>query len=185
MFPPSKIRQSPQVQYIKKILKYYVCPSECEAFCCKIQPIDIDVADWNLIKKIAPDKTEGFEKREDHGRECYRMEYPCTLLSEDDKCIVYNRRPIPCRLYPFKYDENSSQMSIYPCMIGVKICSDYFDYLRNTGDYVSDAQYENLKASQDEFYIDVDGDDDPNVHLIGIPFGDIPRFSKYLNAKYR
>lgn len=176
-------RKTPLFKNIKAILKYYDCLPECGANCCKIQPIEIDDADRNVLHKISKEKVINLDEFVSQGQKFYRMSYPCTFLSESNKCSVYNHRPTPCRIYPFSVYEESFNLGIYPCYVGVSICNDFFDYLRKTGTYVSDETIENMLSAKKLLYSDVEGN--PDLDLVGIPFSEISNFKKYLHEKYQ
>lgn len=179
----TRVRDLPIFATIEDILKHYECPSDCDAFCCRIQPVDMDSTDRKILRKASKEKTDGLETHYEDGRKYYRLEYPCPFLLESGKCSAYDRRPTVCRMYPFNFDENVMGFRIYPCKVGVAVCYDLFEYSDKVkGKKAPDEVIERLESSCELFYSDVKIDDE--IPMIGLPATEVEEFGKYLNSKY-
>lgn len=176
---------------IFNILSYYTCPPECHAFCCKQYPIDLTDKDYNKLRRLSPEKADKsrivkYGKSKDH-----QLEVPCSFLGADELCTAYNIRPERCHTFPFNVtDRLSSNMQIYPCMMGKKASKDYCEYKIYTMKKNNDMRIHQAKLEIATFLRDLDErsksyylSKDPNetIPLLGIPFNEIYDFSDYLN----
>lgn len=93
------------------------------AHCCKTLEIVVDNKDiarlaqhfnvsarefTNRYVKVTEDKTKIFSS------------LPCPFLGEDNRCTVYEHRPLACREYPYLYEEHFRSRTI--SMIGNAAC---------------------------------------------------------------
>lgn len=114
------------VVLFKEILKFYSCPAECEARCCRIYDIHLSVSDQNEISKISKKhkeiiENEVIEKSETFNgievRKKFFKKMPCPFLN-NNKCEIYQQRPVTCAVYPFHaYANDQDNLVIDPCML--------------------------------------------------------------------
>lgn len=139
------MRIEDSVVLLKEILKFYSCPVECEAKCCKVYDIPLSVLDKKRISKISRvhkkiieneviEKSETFNGIEVRKKVFKKM--PCPFLN-NDKCKIYQQRPVTCAVYPFHaYENDQDNLVIDPCMLGRDLMFDLvrFNLLRFSGD---------------------------------------------------
>lgn len=130
---------------LKEILKFYSCPAECEAKCCRVYDIPLSVTDRKKISKISKThkkiiESEVIEKSETfYGIEVRKTVFkkmPCPFLN-NDKCGIYQQRPVTCAVYPFHaYANDQDNLVIDPCILGRDLMVDLirFNLLRLSGD---------------------------------------------------
>jgi Fe-S-cluster containining protein len=156
-----QLKEAQKVDTIRKILAFYSCPSECKGFCCEIFDIDMDIVEFEEIKKIS--KSVKNTLQNNVKKVVYDFTYlntyrlttkPCPFLV-NAKCSIYNKRPIPCIIYPFRYHDKApkSEVIIDYCPMGVNIIFDWSIWailnaeFSNAGDdVVKEVTVENYKG---------------------------------------
>nr|WP_292469542.1 YkgJ family cysteine cluster protein [Methanolobus sp.] len=109
------------------MLSYYECPSDCQAYCCKIQEIEIDMKDLKALCNVLRTITDSLDSTLYNGVTIYKLKYLCPFFSEFDKCNAYKHRPTICRIYPFNFNSENEMFTINPCKMGVNILNDFFE----------------------------------------------------------
>lgn len=131
------MRIEDSVVLLKEILKFYSCPAECEAKCCKVYDIHLSVLDKKRISKISKAHkqiivSEVIEKSETFNgievRHTVFKNLPCHFLNSD-KCGIYQQRPVTCVVYPFHaYENDQDNLVIDPCMLGSDLMVDLIGF---------------------------------------------------------
>jgi Fe-S-cluster containining protein len=157
-----QLKEAQKVDTIRKIQEFYSCPSECKGFCCEIFDIDMDIVEFDEIKKISKSvKNTLLNNIKQIGQEItylntYRVTTkPCPFL-KNAKCSIYNKRPVPCIIYPFRYHDKapkSGDVIIDYCPMGVNIICDWSiwsvlkaEFSNVEDDVVSEIRMENYKG---------------------------------------
>ena len=156
-----QLKEAQKVDSIGKILKFYSCSDECKGFCCEVFDIDIDIIEVEEVIKISKRvKNTLLNNIKQIGQEVtyldtYRLTTkPCPFL-RNAKCSIYNKRPIPCKIYPFRFHKEAltNYVCIDPCPMGVNIIFDWCIWsiskavLSNVeSDVVNEIIVENMKA---------------------------------------
>lgn len=78
------------------------CSENCDSCCRRTEGVQMTLAD---INRIGRQGLNGYFKKNNHLLFPYRLrteENKCILLSTSGKCLLYDSRPLLCRLYPFQ-----------------------------------------------------------------------------------
>ena len=95
----------------------------CAACCSSLGPAikDIDIQRMAKHLKIKPSElTDKYLKVDEDGEYVFKL-MPCPFLQDDNKCSVYESRPMACREYPHTNRKNFYQI-IDLSVKNVKIC---------------------------------------------------------------
>jgi hypothetical protein len=95
----------------------------CAACCSSLGPAikDIDIQRMAKHLKIKPSElTDKYLKVDEDGEFVFKL-MPCPFLQDDNKCSVYESRPMACREYPHTNRKNFYQI-IDLSVKNVKIC---------------------------------------------------------------
>jgi Fe-S-cluster containining protein len=167
---------------LKKILSYYSCPSDCLAFCCRIQDIELIEKDLNTLRKGTKEDLSDLEFRETDGERTYIIKPPCRYLSESNKCTIYRWRPSTCKLFPFNFNPEEYKFVVYPCKMGVDISKDFAEYKsQKINEPIPLHVITNLEAASELYYSDADND--TQISLTKMSFSELIEFSKFLKSK--
>lgn len=120
---------------MKKILSFYGCPDECQAYCCKHGEIQILESGFKRLRAIDKNRIYDIEKLPIHVADNgfkfvgYCIHTPCAFL-KDNKCTAQTRKPWTCAIYPFRVSEDIPQgfVAIQPCKMGIKMIEDWTDF---------------------------------------------------------
>jgi|SRR5665647_2242528 len=126
------------INKINNVSKYYTCPNECNAMCCKKSKIRFDIDEYQkILKMVGPASREIIETQTvalPKGSDYFRkFEGKCPLLN-DFKCDIYANRPWVCQRYPFEFLNHDYDVIIKPCSLGLKVILDYFVLLKSSYD---------------------------------------------------
>ncbi len=191
MFHISCIKKVIHYDTIQKILKYYKCPDNCNAHCCRNGSIHLFEEEKNNLVHAYPEKGSMIrsEKNVDH---LYLINSPCMFLSSIDRCEIYNERPVVCGLYPFKVDRSTVSIGIQPCHVGFDVIRDFTCWIVehiSCSDHVSGDDKEQLIKEWETglgFYA---GEvalffKKSTIKELIVPFTDLEMFAIYLDKKF-
>lgn len=128
-----KVAVMPPLEIIKGILKFYKCPPECGASCCKIWDIPLMFDDKARISRKGPGyrkivkeqtKIQQSQLNGDVITEEVFSTKPCPFLHKD-RCSIHKINPLLCSLYPFKLSKNAKSLTeIVACGLGADLLVD-------------------------------------------------------------
>lgn len=182
MVKERRLRDTPIYVILQNILSHYECPSDCQAYCCKIQDVEMDMKDLKALCNVSKTKTADLDSALINGVLYYKLNFPCSFLSEINKCEAYKHRPTVCRIYPFNCNSELEKISINPCKMGVSILKDIFEhykevlYLPLPTNAIKD-----LNESSDIFQKDIGGGSKIKFFAFSVDYLKI--FSEYLDSK--
>ncbi len=97
----------------EEILEYFECERCGE--CCRTLPISLN---WDDIERLYRYEGEVFLDKLDENAIENCLKTPCPYL-KDNRCTIYNKRPLVCRVFPFEFAYPFP--SIRLCPLGKKI----------------------------------------------------------------
>ncbi len=178
----ARLRDTPIYSLLMNILSYYECPSDCHAYCCKIQKIEMDMKDLKALRNVSKTKTEGLDSILNNGVRYYKLNYPCTFLSEVDTCDAYKHRPTICRIYPFNNNSETGMFTIDPCKMGVNIVTDILEYTTKILNQPIPPNASNkLNETYEIFYSTIK--EDSKIEFFAFTFDHLKMFGEYLASK--
>lgn len=139
-YKAKKIDEIPIDKIIFEIFKYYKCPPECRAACCRALDISLSGREINRItsNKKNREKLQGVFNTPE-GSYAKMPVKPCPFLNEPSSlCSIQKIKPYSCKLYPFLISkETDKTMIAYPwryslvtCAFGLDLFLDYLTFVR-------------------------------------------------------
>ncbi|AEH60134.1 protein of unknown function UPF0153 [Methanosalsum zhilinae DSM 4017] len=191
MFHISGIKKVIHYDTIQRILKYYKCPDNCNAHCCRNGSIHLFEEEKNNLVRAYPER-ETMIRPEKNVVQLYLINSPCMFLNCIGRCEIYNERPVVCGLYPFKVDRSTVSIGLQPCPVGFDIIRDFTCWIVehiSCSDHVSGDDKQQLIKEWEtelEFYA---GElalffKKSIIKELIIPFTDLEMFAIYVDDKF-
>lgn len=128
-------------EYTPKILSCFSC-EKCGEICCKNLPVELGFDEiafnqiYKIYEKVKQSENIKFEEFEDKylefRTESWYIKSPCPFLKEN-KCSIYDVRPIVCRRYPFEWDLHITTIqNVKNCPLAKKISSEFVAFSKES-----------------------------------------------------
>ena len=160
-------------QLALQILEYFPCDRCCK--CCLEMPIHLGDADLERLSKLDGDAL--FDKMDEHEVDNY-LKSPCQYL-EGDKCVIYEYRPMSCKMFPFVVIRPVPTLQL--CPMGKKIFDEFKKLAQKYGKkdlkvvWEEGAPYNRLP--------DYSGGQGKKAVYVALPIPVLEKFLKYLRIE--